>query len=639
MISLEKISVYFGGRTLFDQISFQVNDRDHIGLVGRNGAGKSTLLKLINGDLKPDAGHVQQPSGLRIGFLQQDIAFQSGKTVLEEVQTAFGELNDIQQEIDRVNEALGSRSDYESDAYMRLIETLSQLTEQHQLLGGDNTEARIEQILKGLGFSPEAFHQPTESFSGGWRMRIELAKLLLQQNDLLLLDEPTNHLDIESILWFESFLQRYPGAVVLISHDRQFLDRTTQRTLELSQAKVYDFKHSYSKYVALREEQRSLQRNAKKNQDKTIKHTEKLIEKFRYKASKSAFAQKLIKDLDKLERIEVEEDDTSAMQVKLIPSRRSGKVVLKLEGVGKAFGDKTVLQGVDLEVARGEKVAFVGRNGQGKTTLAKIIAAALSHRGKVKLGHNVDLGYFAQDQHEDLDAEATLLQEVEGAASESMRPKARDLLGAFLFSGDAVSKYVKVLSGGERGRLALCKLLVQPFNTLVLDEPTNHLDMISKDVLKQALQQFEGSLIVVSHDREFLKGLTHKVIEFQDGGIKTHLGDIDYFLAQRRANSMRDWESEKAKPEKVDEVQPGKQEYQQRKRQKHKKNLLAKMERQIAELEAELQELDAQLADPHTFKIRSEDASFFEAYQRKKQRLNALNAEWEKCYLELEKDA
>ena len=635
MINLEKIKLYLGGRTLFDEISFQVNERDRIGLVGRNGAGKSTLLKLIHGDLSPDAGQLHRKGGLRIGFLHQDIEFEPGKTVLEEVQTAFTDLNQLQREIDAINHQLASRTDYESEAYMRLIEDLNHLTEHHHLLGGGNTQAQTEQILNGLGFRVEEFDQPTERFSGGWRMRIELAKLLLRQDDLLLLDEPTNHLDIESILWFESFLQRYKGAVILISHDRQFLDNTTQRTLELCRGKAYDFNRPYSRYLKLRAEQRTLQRNAKKNQDREIKRTEKLIERFRYKATKSALAQKLIKDLDKLERIEVAEEDTVLMNVELVSSRRSGKVVLKLEGVGKRFGEKTVLQGVDLEVARGEKVAFVGRNGQGKTTLARIIAVSLSHEGRVKCGHNVDLGYLAQDQHDQLNPEASLLQEVEEVASEAMRPKARDLLGAFLFSGDAVEKRVKVLSGGERGRLALCKLLVQPFNTLVLDEPTNHLDIASKEVLKNALSQFEGSLILVSHDREFLKGLTHKVIEFQGGSIKTHLGDIDFFLSERRAHSMRDWEADRGKPAADPSPQAHRAGSPNRKSDKHKKNRLAKLERQIDELQATLNALDTQLADPDTFKERSRDPQFFQEYERKRQKLEALNAEWEQCYLEL----
>ncbi len=491
MLNIHKLSVGFGGEYLFEEISFRLNAGDRVGLIGKNGAGKSTLLKLLSKDMEPDTGVIASEKDLQLGFLRQDIDFVQGRTVLEEAQQAFEEIKSLELQLDEVNHQLATRTDYESDAYSTIIENLSDLTHRYELIGGYNYQGETEKILQGLGFKRADFDKKTETFSGGWRMRIELAKLLLQTNDVLLLDEPTNHLDIESIIWLEQFLNQYSGAVVIVSHDKMFLDNVTNRSIEISLGRIYDYNKPYSQYLVLRSELKELQLNAQKNQEKQIQQTERLIEKFRAKASKATMAQSLIKKLDKIDRIEVDEDDNSVMKLRFPISVTPGKVVLEIDGVSKSYGDNHVLSGIDLLIERNSKTAFVGQNGQGKSTLAKIIVSELeASNGKVKLGHNVQIGYFAQNQAEYLDGTKTVLDTMIDAANETNRAKVRDILGSFLFRGDEVDKFVRVLSGGERNRLALAKLLLQPLNVLVMDEPTNHLDIKSKNVLKQALAKF-----------------------------------------------------------------------------------------------------------------------------------------------------
>ena len=539
MLNIHNLSVSFQGEYLFQEISFRLGAGDRIGLIGKNGAGKSTMLKIIAGEQEYDSGQIAKDKDLRIGFLKQDIDFIQGRTVLDEAYQAFEEIKKLEAKMNEINHQLATRTDYESDSYTELIQELTDVTHQYEIIGGYNYEGDTEKVLLGLGFKREDFEKLTDTFSGGWRMRIELAKLLLQNNDILLLDEPTNHLDIESIIWLESFLNSYPGCVILVSHDKMFLDNVTNRTIEISLGRIYDYKKPYSKYLELRGELRAQQLAAQKNQQKEIEQTEKLIEKFRAKASKASMAQSLIKKLDKVNRIEVDEDDNAVMNISFPVSVQPGKVVVEAEHVGKAYGKHQVLEDINLLIERGSKIAFVGQNGQGKTTLAKIIIDEISHSGNLKLGHNVQLGYFAQNQADYLDGEKSIYDTMVDAANESNRAKVRDMLGSFLFRGDEVDKKVKVLSGGERNRLALCKMLLQPFNVLVMDEPTNHLDIKSKNVLKEACKNFEGTLIIVSHDRDFLQGLTSTVYEFRNKKIKEYLGDIDYYLEQRKLEDMR----------------------------------------------------------------------------------------------------
>jgi len=542
MLNIHNLSVSFGGTYLFEEVTFRLGSGDRVGLVGKNGAGKSTMLKMLAGDFKPDSGTIATEKEVKIGFLRQDIDFFKGRTVLEEAYMAFEEIKRAEFRIDEINHQLVTRTDYESQEYSDLIEELSDVTHHYEVLGGYNYVGDTEKILLGLGFKREDFDSQTDTFSGGWRMRIELAKLLLQSNDILLLDEPTNHLDIESIIWLEGFLRNFPGVVVIVSHDKMFLDNVTNRTIEISLGKAYDFSKPYSEYLVLRQEIREKQLATQKNQAKKIEETEKLIEKFRAKASKASMAQSLIKKLDKVERIEVDEDDNSVMNISFPVSQTPGRVVVEAEHVTKAYGDKVILKDISLLVERGSKVAFVGQNGQGKSTFMKAIVNEFEYEGTIKLGHNVQLGYFAQNQAEYLDGEKTLLDTMLEAATDTNRSKVRDMLGAFLFRGDEVEKKVKVLSGGERNRLALCKLLLQPINVLVMDEPTNHLDIKSKNVLKAALQQFEGTLLLVSHDRDFLQGMSNIVYEFKDQKIREYLGDINFFLEQKNAMNMREIE-------------------------------------------------------------------------------------------------
>ena len=602
-----------------------LNAGDRVGLIGKNGAGKSTMLKLLSRELKPDSGTIAADKDVRIGFLKQDIDFVKGRTILEEAYQAFGEIKTLEQKLDDIHHQIETRTDYESESYHNLLDMLSDYTHRFDLIGGYQYQGETEKVLLGLGFQRSDFDKLTDSFSGGWRMRIELAKLLLQNNDILLLDEPTNHLDIESIIWLEQFLTTYSGAVVIVSHDKMFLDNVTNRTIEISVGKIYDYPKPYSKFLELRQEIREQQLASQKNQEKKIQQTEKLIEKFRAKASKASMAQSLIKKLDKIERIEVDEEDNAVMNVRFPVSVTPGKVVLEIDDVSKSYGEKEVLSHVSLLVERGSKIAFVGQNGQGKTTLAKMIIGETDYQGTIKLGHNVQLGYFAQNQADYLDGELTVLDTMYHAADDTNRMKIRDILGSFLFRGDEVDKKVKVLSGGERNRLALAKMLLSDFNVLVMDEPTNHLDIKSKNVLKKALQQFEGTLIIVSHDRDFLQGLTDKVYEFKNKNIKEYLGDIDFYLEQRAVANFREMEQQKetvSAPTKA-AANAEKLSFEQQKQQKAAQNKLNKIENQIAALEEEVKQMDMQMGQG----VQSND--YYKEYEQKKKMLEELMTEWE----------
>jgi ATP-binding cassette subfamily F protein 3 len=637
MINIHNLSVSFGGEFLFDEVTFRLGTGDRVGLVGKNGAGKSTMLKILSGDMKPDSGQIATEKEIKMGFLRQDIDFEYGRTVLEEAYEAFTEIKIVERKLEEINHQLVTRTDYESNEYSQIIEDLSDNTHQFEILGGYNYVGDTEKILLGLGFKREDFNKKTDTFSGGWRMRIELAKLLLQNNDILLLDEPTNHLDIESIIWLESFLKNFPGVVVIVSHDKMFLDNVTNRTIEISLGKAYDFNKPYSQYLVLREEIREKQLATQKNQAKKIEETEKLIEKFRAKASKASMAQSLIKKLDKVERIEVDEDDNSVMNISFPVSQVPGRVVIEAEHVTKAYDEKVILKDISLLVERGSKIAFVGQNGQGKSTFIKAIVNEFKYQGSIKLGHNVQLGYFAQNQAEYLDGEITLLETMVNAATDTNRSKVRDMLGSFLFRGDDVEKKVKVLSGGERNRLALCKLLLQPINVLLMDEPTNHLDIKSKNVLKAALNKFEGTLLLVSHDRDFLQGMANRVYEFKDQKIKEYLGDINFFLEQKNVDNFREVE----KKDKVihsnlksDNKETQKLSYEDQKKNKSLQNRLSKIESQIQQLEKDIQNDDKALASNYDKHI--EDANFFMAYNKKKAELDKLLEDWEEVQLEIE---
>lgn len=627
MLNVHQLSIAFQGEDLFDNVSFRLQSGNRIGLIGKNGAGKSTLLKIIAGELEYNSGQISfEKKDLNIGFLKQDIDFAYGRTILEEAYEAFSEIKEMERQLEEINVQLAERTDYDSQAYHDLMVDLNEVQQQYEILGGYNYQGETEKILIGLGFNREDFGKLTDTFSGGWRMRIELAKLLLQQNDILLLDEPTNHLDIESIIWLEQFLKNYSGAVVIVSHDKMFLNHVTNRTIEIVLGQIYDMPKPYSQYLKLRAEQKALQIAAQKNQQKQIEHTEKLIEKFRAKASKATMAQSLIKKLDKIERIRVDEDDNTVMSVRFPISVNPGKVVLETQSVSKSYGDLEVLKNIDFTLERGQKIAFVGQNGQGKSTLAKILVGELSAGGSVKLGHNVQLGYFAQNQAEYLDGKKTVLNTMIDAANETNRSKVRDILGSFLFRGEAVDKYVSVLSGGERNRLALAKLLLQPLNVLVMDEPTNHLDIQSKNVLKSALQNFEGTLILVSHDREFLQGLNDVVYEFKDRKIKPYLGDIDFYLEQRQLQNLRD--AERRTPEKITQkTSDNKRSYESQKKLKSLQNRLSKHEAAISALEREIKAIDLELEINYEATVAT--SNFFDTYQAKKAELEGLMQQWE----------
>ena len=548
MISVQSLGLHHSGNYLFQNVNFTIKKDDKIGLVGKNGAGKSTLLKMLTGEINFYEGSIVQEGTVTIGFLKQDLDFVKGRTVWEETMQAFEQINAMKNELDEVNHQLVTRTDYESDAYENIIHRMTELNDLLMHYDAYNLEGDVEKVLLGLGFKADDFQKITDDFSGGWRMRIELAKLLLQKNDLMLLDEPTNHLDMESIIWLEAFLKDYPGSIVLVSHDKQFMTSVCNRTFDINNRKVDDYKANYTKYLELSKERKEKQIQAKKNQDVEIKQMEDNINRFRASATKSSFAQSLIKKLDKLERIEVDTDDVSKFNIRFQPAVTPGKVVFEAKNLGKAYGNKQIFDKVDFFIERGQRIALLGQNGQGKTTLAKILAGEITDTtGEWNLGHNVNIGYFAQNQEEVLTPNKTVLEEAEDSATEETRPRVRDLLGSFLFQGEDVQKKTKVLSGGERNRLALCKLLLRPFNTLIMDEPTNHLDIQSKEIIKMALQKFEGTLIVISHDREFLQGLSDKIFEVRDGRMKEFLGDINDYLEFRQKESIREISAEKSK--------------------------------------------------------------------------------------------
>lgn len=626
MLNVHNLSVSFMGTDLFSGITFKLNKGDRIGLIGKNGAGKSTLLKVLSKDIETSGGTMAFDKDIRMGFLRQDIDFVAGRTILEEAYQAFVEIKEIEVKLDEINAQLATRTDYESDGYSQLIIDLTDYTERYELLGGYNYQGDTEKILQGLGFQREDFDKLTDTFSGGWRMRIELAKLLLQNNDILLLDEPTNHLDIESIIWLENFLKIYPGAVVIVSHDKMFLDNVTNRTIEISLGRIYDYNKPYTKFLALRKEIKTQQLATQKNQEKQIQQTEKLIEKFRAKASKATMAQSLIKKLERMDRIEVDEEDNAVMTLNFPVSITPGKVVVEVENVSKHYGDLQVLHNVSMSIPRDTKTAFVGQNGQGKSTLAKIIVGELEHQGNLTIGHNVQIGYFAQNQAEYLDGSKTVLETMIDAANETNRSKVRDILGSFLFRGEEADKYVRVLSGGERNRLALAKLLLQPLNVLIMDEPTNHLDIKSKNVLKEALNKFEGTLVLVSHDRDFLQRLTETIYEFKDQKIKQYLGDIDFYLEQRNLENLREAEK-RTVVAKSDKSTDNKQSYQDQKKLKSLNNKLSNIESKVNQLEKAIKEDDMALATNYDETAAKQE--FFDNYQSKKQKLEQLMEDWE----------
>ena len=633
MISVNNLSLYFGGQDVFKDISFMVNKGDKIGLVGKNGAGKSTLLNVLSKDLKPNNGNVSIPNGLIVGYLTQDLDFEDGRTVIEEAQVAFDYLNEIKDRLEVVNTQINERTDYETDSYLDLISEFHDLDERYRMGGGNDIQAEMSQVLNGLGFTLYDFTRQTTEFSGGWRMRIELAKILLQKPDILLLDEPTNHLDIESIVWLEDWLKKYTGAIVLVSHDRYFLDSVSNRTIEISFSKINDYKARYNKYLELRKDRIEKQVQAKKNQDKFIAETKILINKFRAKKNKAAFAQTLITKLERLEIIHVEKEDVGRMQFRFPPAPHSGKLSLVINEASKKYDDLKVLSNINLEIVKGDKLAFVGKNGEGKSTLAKMIVGAVDYSGSIELGHQIKMGYYAQNQADFLDEDITVLQTIENAVTEHSQGNVRTILGSFLFSNDDVTKKIKVLSGGERARVALCKLLLEPYNLLVMDEPTNHLDITSKDLLKKALANFDGSLIVVSHDREFLEGLTQKVYEFKNQNIKEYIGDINTFLAEKEMSDFKQLESSQKDQKIVNKDKKNEQtSYHDKKAHnsniKKLRNKINKLEKEITSLSASLKDKDKALSDPVKFKELSGDKDFFSKYDQEQQKLSALEDDW-----------
>ena len=626
MLNVNNLSVYFGGDSLFESVSFRLGKGDRVGLIGKNGAGKSTLLKILAKNQNPTFGNITFDKNCKIGYLSQDFNFEYGRSVLEETYLAFEEILKIENRQKEINKIMEKTVDFESEEYKKILLEFTDLNSQYEILGGYNYQSQTEKILLGLGFTSDDLHSLTDTFSGGWRMRIELAKLLLKDNDILLLDEPTNHLDIESIIWLEQFLLKYKGAIILVSHDKMFLDRITNRTIEIVQHRIFDFKKSYSNYMILRKELRQQQKATQKNQDKQIQQTEKLIEKFRAKASKASMAQSLIKKLNKIERIEIDPEENKKMKFEFHISQQPGKIIFKAQDISKYFGEKKVLSKVNFEIERGEKLAFVGQNGQGKSTLAKIIIGELESEGHLKLGHNVELGYFAQDQSSYLEGSNSVIEEAENTSSPENRTKVRDLLGAFLFSGEDVDKKIHVLSGGERNRLALCKLLLQPFNVLIMDEPTNHLDILSKNILKEALKKFEGTLILVSHDRDFLQGLCEKVIAFKDNKVKPFLGDLNSYLEDQKLLSIKDLEK-KSKNSNSQNGNETKKSFIEHKKNREANKKIKKIENQIAQLEKEIKDIDFDLEVDYERTIR--EPNFFDIYQAKKNKLKDLIDEWE----------
>ena len=640
MISLDNISISYGGWTLFDGISFLINPKDRIGLVGKNGAGKTTLLRVITKEQQPTEGAVTINGDCTLGYLPQQMRVADTTTLVAETAKAFSEVLRIEADIERLTNEIAARDDYESAEYEALLHRLNDANDRYHILGGDTRDADIERTLLGLGFKRSDFGRATREFSGGWRMRIELAKLLLQRPSLLLLDEPTNHLDIESIQWLEDYLKNYNGAVLLISHDRAFLDNVTTRTIELSLGKAYDYKVPYSKYVVLRAERRAQQQAAYENQQKLIEKTEEFIEKFRYKPTKSNQVQSRIKQLEKIERIEVDEEDLSRLNIKFPPAPRSGDIVADVKGVGKAFGEKRIFSGAEFTIERGQKIALVGRNGEGKTTFARMLIGELEKsEGEIRIGANVNIGYYAQNQDDLMDGEFTVFDTLDRVAVGDIRTRLRDILGAFLFRGEDIDKKVKVLSGGERSRLAMARLMLEPYNLLVLDEPTNHMDMRSKDILKSALQKFDGTVVVVSHDREFLDGLVDRIYEFRDGGVKEYLGDIWYFLEKRKVESLSDIERHDKPTTQADkssaQTNAGKLSYEQKKEQE---KLIRKLRKAVESIEEETAKVEKQIAeyDQRFATATQYNAEEYTKYNALKEEYDRLMHEWEKASYELE---
>ncbi len=640
MISLDNLTISYGGWTLFDNISFLINPKDRIGLVGKNGAGKTTLLRTIVGEQQPTSGAVTVNGECTIGYLPQQMRVADTTTLMDETAKAFDEVLRIEADIERMTAEIAERTDFESAEYEALLHRLNEANDRYHILGGDTREADIERTLLGLGFRRSDFGRATSEFSGGWRMRIELAKLLLRRPSIFLLDEPTNHLDIESIQWLEDYLRSYNGAVLLISHDRAFLDNVTTRTVELSLGKIYDYKVPYSKFVELRAERRAQQMAAYQNQQRMIEKTEEFIEKFRYKPTKSNQVQSRIKQLEKIERIEVDEEDLSRLNIKFPPAPRSGQIVAEVKQAGKAFGQKRIFSGAEFTIERGAKIALVGRNGEGKTTFARMLIGELAPtEGEIRIGANVNIGYYAQNQDDLMEGEFTVFDTLDRVAVGDIRTRLRDILGAFLFRGEDIDKKVKVLSGGERSRLAMARLMLEPYNLLVLDEPTNHMDMRSKDILKNALIKYDGTVVVVSHDREFLDGLVDRVYEFRDGGVKEYLGGIYYFLEKRKIESLKEIERKApAAPQAERKSEPqgaGKLSYEQRKEQE---KLLRKLRRNVETIEAELADIERQIAayDEKFAAATTYDAEDYRKYEDLKSRCEHMMHEWEKASYELE---
>ena len=631
----------FTGEDLFTDINFMIREKDRIGLVGKNGAGKTTLIRLLCGLEQPYKGDVIMSDDVTVGYLPQEKNVKSEKTVLDEAMTAFEEYYEIERQLVKLQDELSNREDYESASYQRLCEKMSHLNERLALMGGHSIEGEAEQILIGLGFEHDDMQRPMREFSNGWQMRVELAKILLRKPQLLLLDEPTNHLDIESIQWLEGFLKNYYGAIFMVSHDRAFLDHITIRTIEISCGKIYDYKCSYSEFIERREERIDIQKAAFDNQQREIKEIEAFIERFRYKATKAKQVQSRVKQLEKMDMVQIDDQDKSVMHFKFPPAPHSGKVTLELENVSKSYGEKNILNNINLLIPRGEKIAFVGRNGEGKSTLSKIIAGVLDYEGEVKLGHEVKIGYYAQNQQDMLDPEKTVFETLDDVATGDMRVKVKSLLGAFLFSGEAIEKKVKVLSGGEKARLSLAKMLLFPTNLLILDEPTNHLDMLSKDILKSALLQFDGTLIIVSHDRDFLQGLTNKVYEFRKPNIKEYIGDIYDFLEEKKMKELDDL-NKKMKSQPVEnKVSQSKLDYEAKKQNdreiKRIEREIKKIEEQIESMEMEIAEMDAVMSSPTDHPHISIDNAWYSSYGEKKDKLQDLMNQWEEKQMELER--
>ena len=633
MVSIQNLSMQFTGEDLFTDISFMIREKDRIGLVGKNGAGKTTLIRLLCGLEQPYKGDVIMSDDVTIGYLPQEKNVHSTKTVLDEAMTAFEEYYEIERQLAKLQDELSNREDYESASYQRLCEKMSHLNERLAIMGGHSIEGEAEQILIGLGFEHSDMQRQMREFSNGWQMRVELAKILLRKPKLLLLDEPTNHLDIESIQWLEGFLKNYYGAIFMVSHDRAFLDHITIRTIEISCGKIYDYKCSYSEFIERREERIDIQKAAFDNQQREIKEIEAFIERFRYKATKAKQVQSRVKQLEKMDVVQIDDQDKSAMHFKFPPAPHSGKMTLELNSLSKSYGEKNILNNINLLIPRGEKIAFVGRNGEGKSTLSKIIAGVLDYEGEMKLGHEVKIGYYAQNQQDMLDPEKTVFETLDDVATGDMRVKVKSLLGAFLFSGEAIEKKVKVLSGGEKARLSLAKMLLFPTNLLILDEPTNHLDMLSKDILKSALIQFDGTLIIVSHDRDFLQGLTNKVYEFRKPNIKEYIGDIYDFLEEKKMKELDDLNKKMKSMPTENNISQGKLDYETKKQNdreiKRIEREIKKLEEQIESLENEIAEMDKVMSSPTDYPDINIDNAWYSSYGEKKEKLQDLMNQWE----------